>query len=519
MGNLCLASADKTATKFHSEQISKFEALAAAEFMNSQGLTSFVELKIACKSLSGRMIMYPFAVVYLHSRSNEWEEIGRTELIANTTSPKFVQSISVSYKFEEVQKLRFEVYNCEAGFRTSDTSNLILSEHLKLGAAETTLATIFGSFGQIWSSPLDTSPTSIIEIVGEEYKNTNAQIVMNLRCEKIENVDFFTKSDPFLQIYKIREDGSYVPTFKTEVKLNNLNPSFKEICGSALHFANGDFSRQLKIECLDYEMSGNHPLIGEVETTLQQLMDLAKGSNGRPVALPLINKEKKAKQGGRYKNSGVLYVDSFDITERPSFLDYIKGGTRMSFIVGIDFTASNGDPQMRDSLHYVDPSGQRWNQYVNAIHGVGEVIEFYDPEKKFPVYGFGGKPPGGVVNHCFPLTGNEYIPEVTGVTGVLNAYFNALNTIHMSGPTMYADIIKQAVKIAGTSVQSADYQIYFDATVDAIIDASGFPLSILIVGIGTADFSSIRFLDSDNKKLANRFGKEAKRDIVQFVAM
>ena len=53
----------------------------------------------------------------------------------------------------------------------------------------------------------------------------------------------------------------------------------------------------------------------------------------------------------------------------------------MSFIVAIDFTASNGDPHMRDSLHYVDPSRQTPNEYVNAILGVGQVIEFYDNEK------------------------------------------------------------------------------------------------------------------------------------------
>ena len=34
---------------------------------------------------------------------------------------------------------------------------------------------------------------------------------------------------------------------------------------------------------------------------------------------------------------------------------------------------------------------------------------------------------------------------------------------------------------------------------DAIIAASAYPLSILIVGIGNADFSSMEFLDSDDK--------------------
>ena len=51
----------------------------------------------------------------------------------------------------------------------------------------------------------------------------------------------------------------------------------------------------------------------------------------------------------------------------------------------------------------------------------------------FPVYGFGGKLPGGVVNHCFALNGNENIPEVHGVAGILSAYMKALNSYHFSG--------------------------------------------------------------------------------------
>lgn len=50
----------------------------------------------------------------------------------------------------------------------------------------------------------------------------------------------------------------------------------------------------------------------------------------------------------------------------------------------------------------------------------------------------------------------------------------------------------------------------------AIIAASQLPLSIVIVGIGNADFTSMNELDSDNG-LLNLNGKYASRDIVQFV--
>ena len=56
------------------------------------------------------------------------------------------------------------------------------------------------------------------------------------------------------------------------------------------------------------------------------------------------------------------------------------------------------------------------------------------------------------------------------------------------------------------------------ATVEAIVDASALPMSIIIVGVGNADFTSMETLDGDDKALKAN-GKTAMRDIVQFVEL
>ena len=53
-------------------------------------------------------------------------------------------------------------------------------------------------------------------------------------------------------------------------------------------------------------------------------------------------------------------------------------------------------------------------------------------------------------------------------------------------------------------------------TVDLIVEASNLPLSIIIVGVGEADFKNMATLDGDNG-LYNSNGGKAQRDIVQFV--
>jgi hypothetical protein len=59
----------------------------------------------------------------------------------------------------------------------------------------------------------------------------------------------------------------------------------------------------------------------------------------------------------------------------------------MSLTVAIDYTGSNGDYDWDQSLHWLGPQ----NQYEAAIRSVGQVVECYDHDKKFPVFGFGGK--------------------------------------------------------------------------------------------------------------------------------
>jgi len=52
------------------------------------------------------------------------------------------------------------------------------------------------------------------------------------------------------------------------------------------------------------------------------------------------------------------------------------------------------------------------------------------------------------------------------------------------------------------------------------VRASDLPLSILIVGVGNADFKQMEILDADNgKRLESSTGRIATRDIVQFVPM
>lgn len=109
-----------------------------------------------------------------------------------------------------------------------------------------------------------------------------------------------------------------------------------------------------------------------------------------------------------------------------------------------------------------------------------------------------------------------------------------MKNVELDGPTYFAPLIKAVVE----ETQNA-YRLNPDSytvlliltdgcihdmpqTKDWIVEGSYLPLSIIIIGIGDADFSNMEVLDSDNQvtsghQLLQGSKKTAQRDIVQFV--
>ena len=166
------------------------------------------------------------------------------------------------------------------------------------------------------------------------------------------------------------------------------------------------------------------------------------GVGGQVPFTPNERERAKMAAGKKFKKSGFLNLDYFDIEKRHSMLDFIKGGCEIGLTVAIDYTASNGAPSTSASLHY--RNNLTMNQYQLAIQSIGHILQEYDSDKMFPVYGFGGQV-GGRVSHCFPLTFDPAHPEVHGVENISAAYVNSFNYVRLSGPTKFGEILDQTI--------------------------------------------------------------------------
>jgi len=366
-----------------------------------------------------------------------------------------------------------------------------------------------------------------IEIRGEAVTNTRDVFIGTFAGTKLANKDgFFGKSDPFLQISRIYEDGKYGVVWKNDPVANNLSPTWPQARVPMMKLCNGDIDRPLRIEILDFDSSGKHASMGVVDTSVRALLD-ARGS-----PLNVIEEDKK-KKSSSYVNSGTFNCTGCAIEQRPTFTDYIMGGCEVSLMVAIDFTGSNGDPSTSDSLHYINRANPaQMNQYQTAISAIGSVVEKYDTDRMFPVYGFGGrvKLPDGTISreteHCFHVGANV---EVHGADGILKAYSDGLANVQLSGPTLFGPLLQQAVAISQSYNCSQEMQKYavlmiltdgaindMADTIQTLINGAEGPLSVVIIGVGNADFKDMNVLDGDGKALSGG-GRTCSRDIVQFM--
>lgn len=479
-----------------------------------------VELTISCSNLADKDVTSksdPLCAISCFDEKTGWEELGRTERLINTLNPNFSKKITMYYFFEEVQKLKFSVYDID-----NDTKTLMDDDFL--GEMECTLGQIAAKKTFVQSLVGKKVGKGTIKIVVEEITD-NRHLVMSVKATKLDSKDFMGKSDPFLEFWKENDDGSLSLAHRTEVVKNTLNPVWKPINVPIHTLCGGDFSKRIKVMCSDWDSNGKHDLIGEFYTTVGRIRDAAT----TPQNFPCVHPKKKAKKSF-YKDSGVVTITGSKIENSFSFLEYLFGGLQIHFTVGIDFTGSNGDPTTPDSLHYIRHGIQ--NEYIRALISVGNVVQDYDSDKQFPAFGFGAKiPPRETLSHEFPLNFNMDNPYCIGINGILSAYQQAVKRIKLWGPTNIAPIINHVARFAqeaqDTQKTPENYYVLLlitdgvvtdiDETRTAIVNASQLPMSIIIVGVGNADFTDMEMLDGDDGILKSPTGQPSARDIVQFV--
>ncbi|RIA94905.1 Copine-domain-containing protein [Glomus cerebriforme] len=492
---------------------------------------SQVELKLSCRDLSDLDYLSksdPQIVLLAKDvRTQKWKPTNQqTEIIMNDLNPNFVKSFIVDYLFEELQQFRFICVDVDR------PNNPEWQAQEFIGQFDCDLGSLVGCpggkmKGKLYDPNHPTKNRGYIIITAEEVSNTkrNARLQFQAHNMSLKGGLFKSKPELFLVISRANEDNSFSPVYQSSGVVSN-NPYWEQFIIRETTLCNGDLDRSLLLQVKQHKKNGPQLILGECTVTLREILTKVK-------TFPLHSIRNSNVKIGKDACITVIHAT---IEEPPTFLDYIAGGTEINLVVAIDFTGSNGDPTSPKSLHYI--YGQKENEYQKAIYNVGKILEGYDYDRMFPVYGFGAKF-NGILSHAHPLNNNIKNPEVEGVDGILAAYSKTMQAIELYGPTNFSPIINQTATKIQQEVEKGNDNVYYilliitdgvitdmDSTVRSIISASVLPLSIVIVGVGNADFTNMNILDADDKPLERRAnlqtGQSAvvmDRDIVQFVAM
>ncbi|GAU35927.1 hypothetical protein TSUD_69600 [Trifolium subterraneum] len=185
-----------------------------------------------------------------------------------------------------------------------------------------------------------------------------------------------------------------------------------------------------------------------------------------------------------------------------------------NLIVGIDFTKSNewtGKRSFnRKSLHHI---GNGQNPYEQAIAIIGKTLSTFDEDNMIPCFGFGDASTHD--QDVFSFHPDERC--CNGFEEVLSKYREIVPCLRLAGPTSFAPIIEMAMTIVeksggqyhvlliiadGQVTRSVDTQhgklsSQEKKTIDAIVKASEYPLSIVLVGVGDGPWDMMREFDDN----------------------
>eukprot|EP00267_Zea_mays_P026874 XP_008655372.1 copine (Calcium-dependent phospholipid-binding protein) family isoform X1 [Zea mays] len=182
-----------------------------------------------------------------------------------------------------------------------------------------------------------------------------------------------------------------------------------------------------------------------------------------------------------------------------------------NLILGIDFTKSNEwsgrHSFRRKSLHAINGTP---NPYEQAISIIGRTLSPFDDDNLIPCFGF-----GDASTHDHSVF--SFYPEnrpCRGFEEVLVRYRQIVPHLNLSGPTSFAPLIYAAISVVENSnwqyhvlVIIADGQVTAanindgrlspqeQATIQAIVDASYYPLSIVMVGVGDGPWDAMQHFD------------------------
>lgn len=263
--------------------------------------------------------------------------------------------------------------------------------------------------------------------------------IIDVKAEDVKDIEFFSKSDPFLVIYRSKftpvdqpdiiknpeEIEWWVPVIRTEFYKDNLNPDFKPFEISSNKLCKDDPSTPLKLEIWDYSKKGKHTLISKGYFTLNELLQ---------------GREEIKTYDKNLDLSGTILIQSIKTNKSKRFIDIIlNGDLHIKPYIFIDFDKRN--LVKKQNLH--STICEALNIYEKCFQKIYTLISDFFYKKKCEGYGFGVNPKKDYQDtYLVPLNMDYGHPEIIGIGSFLANYRSFLE---QNKPNFTGDYMRQFV--------------------------------------------------------------------------
>ena len=444
-------------------------------------LTENIKLEFSMRNCSSGQ-KYSINILFLEKEENNFTTEEKSSKNSEITFDKF---FTCDYYFGKEQNMQITVYK-------EDNSPFIII---------TTLAEIIGSKYSVYNKSIDNKEMLIIKAI--KLRKDKSYIKMNINI---------INNDP---------NNNYLKKTKLIFEINCNN---KKIYSSETVSDEGNFEI-VNIPCYllypQYIVNFVDPNNNKTKASYTKLIESLRAKryndndNNLQIKLPIS------------KSISLSIYDNSVFEENISFFDLISSGVVINLSIGIDFTGSNGHPLDNDTLHCI--INDQPNDYEKVIKSIGNILSNYNYKKLYPVYGFGAiinSSPYNDVSMCFNINFKDN-PEIYTINNVINVYRACLEKLTFSGPTYFAPIINKVIENIRLKNNDLEYNILMiltdgviddiQETIDALVEGSYLPLSVIIVGIGNADFGKMVILDGNDIPLVSSQNIKWLRDLVQFI--
>lgn len=354
---------------------------------------------------------------------------------------------------------------------------------------ETTLANVMGTKNLSKTfDVISAEGVKVMELLLEGKNAKESKEVMRMKIDCVFNNQYFQILNKLSYIFYVLSNFADGKNFRKIYKSEELGTNYTNFDEMIIEktIAYDSEIDPMKIEFYDM----NFKVFAYIKTSINEII------TKKPVEIFCFKSNKSV----GYANIRVI------IEPLKNFVDYLSDGMQINLVVGIDFTASNNSPSDPNSLHYCN--SKEPNFYERAISSCGNILSYYDYDKIFPVFGFGAQMIGSnTVQHCFNLN-FDVNPNIIGIENVLATYKNNVYQLNFSGPTYFTPLIRNVINVVKFNMDknSKELEYYIlliltdgqindmAQTCDAIVEASNYPISIIIIGVGNANFSNMVIL-------------------------